>query len=119
MQGKKKRFIEILRIELDDLHDDIEALAEHCTELRRARELSEIGYWGNLGVLKNELRGVGVFAQIMNDADPDQYDSLESLAQDLEDRLLASIEKYGMVPAIDVLIRRKIDKVQKFVEEQS
>lgn len=116
MRCKKKRFVQILKVELEDLHDDIEALAEHCTELRKAHELTEIGYWGNLGVLKNELRGVGVFAQILDNADTEQFDTVEALAADLEEKLLAEIKKYGMVPAIDVLIRRKIDKVISFVE---
>lgn len=117
MHNTKKRFIQIMRIELEDLHDDIEALKEHSAEVWHEHIISEFGYWGNLGVLKNELCGVGLFGQILDQIDPDDYETLEEMTEDLEKQLLASIHKYGMVPAIRLLIRRKIDKVSRYVQE--
>ena len=115
MHKRKLRFIEIMRIELEDLHDDIDSILEHCVQLFREHEITEFGYFGNLSVLKGELHGVGVFARMLNNVDTAKYDTVEAMAEDLERQLLAEIEKYGMVPAIDILIRRKIEKVMKYV----
>ena len=117
MREMKKRFLEIIRIELEDLHDDIGLMMEHCDKIFHKHQITEIGYFGNLAVLKGELRGIGLFAKILDSCDPSEYETLESLADALEGKLLEQIKKYCMPPAVDLLVRRKIDKAIKYVTE--
>jgi len=115
MREEKKRFLEVMRIELEDLHDDIDFMMKHCDKIFHEHQITEIGYFGNLAVLKSELRGLGIFAQILDSCDPAEYKTLEDLADDLEKKLLNYIKKFCMPPAVDMLVRRKIDKAMSYV----
>jgi len=117
MLKAKQRFIEVMRIELEDLHDDIDALLKHCDEALHEHTLTELGYFGNLRVLRSELRGVGFFSRMLDETDPEKYETLKALMDDLEKRLVEGVRKYCMVPAVDRLIRRKIEKAVKYVVE--
>jgi len=116
MRDKKRRFIEILRIELEDLKEHIDELIAQSKDAFEGRELSKRVYLENLAVLGNELLGVGTFSHILDELDIDDFDTLEAMIQHLEQKFTAEVESCGLAPAINVFVKRKIDKVARFVE---
>ena len=116
MSDKKHRFIEILRIELDDLKEHIDELMAQSRDAFESRELSKRVYLENLAVFGNELLGVGTFSHILDELDVDSFDTLEDMIEQLERKFITEIDSCGLAPAIHVFVKRKIDKVAKFVE---
>jgi hypothetical protein len=115
MRHPNTRFIQILRIELDDLKDDIDQLLEACRREREKHELGDHVYLENLAVFKSELLGIGAFSEILDDTDPESFETLEGMIEELGRAFKAEIESRGLAPAVNVAVERKIAKVAKYL----
>ena len=115
MQHLKARFIEILRIELGDLRDDIDQLIAECTKDHDSGDFSDHLYLENLAVLRNEILGVGVFESILTGVDPEEFEDLDAMITAVRKAFSAEVEKCGLVKAVQLSIDRKIAKVAKYV----
>jgi hypothetical protein len=116
MKHLKERFIKILKIELDDLKEDVEQLISQCqAEVEHPKHSVHV-YLENLAVLKNELLGVGHFAKLLDGLDPEAHADLDAMISHIQKAFATEIERCGLARAAVVLVSRKIDKVRKFVE---
>lgn len=114
MKNKMNRFIQILKIELEDLEEDIEAL-EKLTEKRyKDHEITEYVLKENIAFYKREFDGIKeVFAQI--DAfDTDNFTTVEEMLSGIDIYFQELVEKYQAPNAVYVLLKRKIDKIAKY-----
>jgi hypothetical protein len=116
MKDVKGHFIKILRIELDDLKEDIEQLISECREKMEHPKLNEYVYLENLAVLKNELLGLGHFSRILDSMDVAGFADLDATIEAVKQAFSDEIERCGLAPAAVLLVDRKIEKVRQFVE---
>ena len=72
----------------------------------------------NLAVLKNEMRGIEQFKQILREVNPDDYNEIDEFIKEIENRFRVYIEKGGLVEAVYSLVERKIRKVLKYVTHE-
>ena len=115
MKHRKRHFLAILKVELDDLHADIEQLINECNKEHEGGKLTDYVCLENLCVFKNELLGVDVFARIIDTTDPDQFESLTELKANLKNAFREKIRAAGLVPAIVRYVERKMNKVEGYV----
>ncbi|MHC4917547.1 MAG: hypothetical protein ACYTGB_18890 [Planctomycetota bacterium] len=116
MKHIKERFVKILRIELEDLREDIEQLIDECKHEMEHPRHNEYVYLENLAVLKNELLGLGHFARILDEIDVEADADLDAVIAHIKTSFTTEIERCGLAPAAIRLVERKIEKVRKFVE---
>jgi hypothetical protein len=115
MRDKIVNYLFILKLELKDLHDDIELLMEAAAKDKETNEITNYVFLENLSLFKNEILGVDVFDKIIDSIDPHEYEDLSILIEDLKSKFKIKMVEYGIEKAIDLSIIRKMDKVKKYV----
>lgn len=115
MIEKKRNYLNILALELDDLHEDIDNLMKECISQKEDCIITNYVYMENLANLKNEMLGLDVFSKIINALNPESYDSLDSMIDALKKLFSEKMHEYGIINAIRLLIERKMEKVKKYV----
>ena len=117
MRAVKQNYLRILRIELEDLHEDIERLIEQCRKSRDCGSVSEKVFMQNLATFKNELLGVNAFQAVLDAVDPNQFETLEAMIENIRSQFLSLIRSHGLVPALSIYVNRKLDKVARYVTQ--
>ena len=111
----KQKYLDILKIEINDLTDDIGLLVEEYRKRKQKDEITNYVFLENLAVLHNEMQGVDNLVQILDEIDPNTYTSLEDMIVDVKKRVRERIRKSDLAGALYILVSRKIDKVATFV----
>lgn len=115
MDKQREKFLKILRIEMEDLENDI-ALLEDVTERRnQEHEITDYVLMENMALLKKELGCVHTLLQDLDAFPLEQYDSLEETAQGVKGFFREETKKHGFPPAVYQLVDRKIEKVARYV----
>ena len=117
MNATKRNYLVILRIELDDLSTDIERLIEQCSLGAQKGMISQNVFMQNLATFKNELLGVHSFQHILDHIDPDEYENLESMIDDIRARFQRLLKSHGLVGALQLYVNRKLDKVRRYITQ--
>ena len=117
MRAAKQNYIAILRIELEDPNQDIERLAEECSKGHDAGYLSENVFMQNLATFKNELLGVHSFQHILDEIDPNDYETVDEMIEDIRKRFQHLIRSHGLVDALKIYVNRKLDKVARYIKQ--
>lgn len=117
MRKMKRRYIEILRIELEDLKEDLELLIEESKRDRRDGCLTDHVFFANLALFKNELLGVDTFFKIVNEIDPEEFEDVNALVGHLRTVFREKVKFYDLAEAINVCVERKLMKVARYVTQ--
>jgi len=113
---QKKKYISILRIELEDLQTDIENLMKELERRKESRECTDHVFLHNLTLFKNELLGVNTFSRILDSLNPQDYNNVDEMIEDISQRFQKIVKAHDFAPAIGILIQRKLDKVARYVK---
>lgn len=117
MHNRKKCFLQILEIELEDLREDIDLLIDHCRQEEHDGHLTEHVFFSNIALFRNEERGLDQFLTIVHETSPDQFSDMEALIRHIKDAFAEKIRECGLAPFIDTLVERKIEKVIRYVNQ--
>lgn len=115
MIQKIKIFLKILRIELEDLNEDIKLLVKECKEKHSTQKISEYVFQENLAVLQNELSGIEDFYKDLSKVNQENYKNLDEFVDYLKKTLKNKIREKGLVHSIYHLVERKINKVANYI----
>lgn len=116
MSDVKQKYVDILRIELKDLEQDIEHLIQKCEKEKEESELPAYIYLENLALFKNELLGLNVFDQMLDDVDTDAFSSLEEMIEYLKKKCHEKIDAHGLAEVVNNYVDRRLEKVAKYVK---
>lgn len=115
MVQQKTAFLRILKVEMDDLEQDIELLIREYTEKHDKDEMTNYVFNENLALLQRELFGLQGFREEIAAMDPGEEKSLEELREHLDQRLKKRVEEKGLPNSILLLMERKISKVMNYI----
>ena len=76
MSNTCKHFFNLLKVELEDLKDDIEILEQRAAEDLKNRDLSNYVYQENLVVLENEKEAVNQALKDLSTFNPNGYENI-------------------------------------------
>jgi len=113
----KRKYLDILRIEIEDLIEDIGIIVSEYRRRRDRGEITDYVFLENLAVLHNELLGVDNMMEMLGEINPDAYNKLEDLAADIEIKIQNRIKNSHLAEALYPLIKRKLEKVSKYVAQ--
>jgi len=109
------KFINIFRIELEDLEEDINDLLEILEKRKDGKEITNYVYMGNKGVLLNEISCVRELLDTLGTVDAYQYESVEAVIADVKKMLDQRIQDCAAPEVVHSLVQRKFEKVCTYV----
>ena len=111
MDSDNDKYLKILKLELNNLIDDVSALIDYEKTLHENQQHSNYVYLENLVVLKDEIMG---FQGILHELDNTffQFDK-SNITEELTMFIKSYVNKHGYPMAIYELIKRKIDKIEE------
>lgn len=116
---KKRKFMDILKIEIEDAKDDIDLFIEHLSDEHDKGGISNYVFYANKGTYENEKLGINDVLHTMNEIDPNNYDSIAELADALREHFKKQFEEHGLVKAGLSLLDKKITRVLGYMEKNS
>lgn len=114
MESKIKKFLEILRIELEDLIIDLELNETILAKRLKEHEITEYVFLENISLLKKEILGIEKIKLMLKETDG-QYTSIEDLREKIENYFHDEIKSAGLPNVVFLLVNRKLDKVVKYM----
>ena len=117
MHKVNEKYLAILRVELEDLQEDIEELIAQITQEREEGGLTNYVFMENLALFRNELLGVDAFGRILDQLDPGAFATLDELVEHLKNTFRAKVKDAGLAKAIEVYVERKLEKVRQYVSQ--
>lgn len=119
MLHRKKSFLNIFAVELEDLDEDIQMLIDEYNQKHEGGEITNYVWMENIALMRNELTGVESFITEIKEMKADDYETLEQLITDLRDRINKRVDEKGLAKSVIILVDRKINKVKEYVEKCS
>ncbi len=111
------KYLKILRIELEELEKDIEALEELYRKKHSDREITNYVFLENVSLIQHEESGLKAFLHVLDGLDARSYAGLQPLIGDIEARFQAIVQASSIPEAIYGIVRRKIEKTSRYVLE--
>ena len=114
MKHKMERYLKILKIELEDLENDIAFSEELLRQKHDEHKITDYVFMENLSTFRSELLGI---KEMENEIDKlvDKYDDLEDLMKDVYKFFEDKVRDAGLPEIVYVLIKRKLDKVYQYL----
>lgn len=121
MRDKFKKFIKILKIELEESEQDLRFLEDLHKQREEAGEITQYVFRENMNLLKNEISSVGEILSSVDDMieDRDAYDSFTELVDGLKRKIQTKVDRSNNAQAVYEIVSRKIDKVLRYIQEES
>lgn len=116
MHRRLKKYLGILRLELDDLADHCEELVEQYRNGRYEGKFTEHVMLENIALFKNEECGFRCFVHVLDEIEPENYEALESLVAEIKRRFREILIRGGLAHAAYVFAEKKVDKVAMYIE---
>ncbi|MBN1834499.1 MAG: hypothetical protein JW820_01550 [Spirochaetales bacterium] len=117
MQARLHKFLDVLRIELQDLEEDLDELVELYKKRADSHDITNYVYLENKGLLVNELRCVASILDSLSEVDASRYESVDAMIDDLERLIGERASACGFPEVVTRLVRRKIAKVRQYIAE--
>lgn len=115
MRETKKRFLDILHVEMVDLKADIEWMIEESQRRHKENAITERVHLENISLFQNELLGVEEFIDLLLVTSPELFSSLDDMISEMIARFEKKIKSACLAEAIIIYTKRKIMKVKKYV----
>jgi hypothetical protein len=117
MQTRLRKFLEVLRLELEDLEGDLNALVEIYRKRLESHEITNYVYLENKSLLINELHCLANVVESLNEVDATRYGSTQAMIDDVKRMINERAHSCEFPEVLTSLVNRKIAKVRRFVSE--
>jgi hypothetical protein len=115
MQTKLRKFLRVLRIEIEDMEGDLQALIELYKERKDSKDITNYVYLENKSLLISELHCLANLLDSLNDVDATRYETVDVMIDDLERMIAERAVACAFPEVISRLVARKIAKVRRYV----
>lgn len=115
MTEKKNMFLKILKVELEDLHDDIVIMIEENKNAKGKEEISNYVFLENLSVLNNEILGIDIISSSIKNTDSEKFATLNELIADIESRIHKAMRENHIIKGLFRLIEKRIKRAHDYV----
>ena len=111
------KYISILLLELESLEEDVTLLIDAYKDRKEKGEITDYVLLENLAVLKSEIHGLESFRRLLTELDPESYEDLDSLVQDIRSRIKSIMDGSSFPESLYPLVLRRLAKVARFVRQ--
>lgn len=115
---KKRNFLKMMALELEDMRYKIELDIQATEKTLCEEDISPNVFRENLALLRNKLMAVRCFEQLLAAARPEDYASLDELAEQVKRCSVEQIECRGLVYSAGLAVERKIEKAKRYILQE-
>ena len=115
--SSKQKFLDILKVELNDLETDLDLLVDEYKKRKKNNEITDYVFLENLAVLKREMYGIDNLIEAVDSVKSDTFSNLDDMAEEIKKRIAETIAHHDLSEALLSLSERKMKKAQRYCEE--
>ncbi|SHO53352.1 hypothetical protein [Anaerocolumna xylanovorans] len=115
MVRKVNKYVDILRIELNDLINEINEHVETSHQEHNDRVIKNFTYHGNLTIYEKQLEGIKQTAKLLEEMDLSDYESINDLAKDLTERMKSYFTTRGLLEGGYHLTLKRVEGARDYV----
>jgi len=115
MQERVEKFLRILRVELEDLEEDINTLAGLTDKRHQDRAITEYVHMENISLLKQEFAGIKRIVDELDKVELMEEETFPDFLARLKQRCRETIHNSAYPDAVFIFVERKIDKVAEYI----
>lgn len=115
MSAKTGHFLGLLRVEFEDMMEDVSVLETLSKERLKNAEITDYVYNENNVVFEQEIQALRYLATILEQPHWQEVENLDQLNAELRTSLKDAIIQKAYPPVVQELVSRKLDKVRQFV----
>ena len=116
MRNQLANFIEILKLEMKDLHDDLHSLKTENDEKLHKGLITNYVHMENNALFDNELHALRSFQKLLDNINPAEYDNIDALIVHLDGSFSTIMKSCGYAEVGRICIARKMSKVARYVK---
>jgi hypothetical protein len=116
MKDKIRKYVKILRVELEDLEEDLLMMAEIYHEREQKDEISEFVFFENLALLQSEISGIDNIIKTLNEIDPSEFASIDAFVESIDTAFRTKTADAGFPDSVYALVKRKLMKVSLYLQ---
>lgn len=116
MKHKIRKYVQVLRIELEDLEADLELMTEIYSRKEAQDEITDYVFLENVSVLKTEISGIASIIRSIDDIPTEEFTDLPELVEYIDGMFRERTKRSDYPEGVYALVRRKLYKVLKYVE---
>ena len=117
MKDKISKYMKVLKIELEDLTEDLLVMAEIYHQRELKGEITDYVFLENLTLLQSEISGIDNILEFMDDFVPDKYSNIDEFVEALDSAFRTKSEDAGFPDSVYALVKRKLTKVSKYIKQ--
>ncbi|MBN1895288.1 hypothetical protein JW906_12375 [bacterium] len=117
MKQDNRRFVQFLKIELEDLESDLYLMIDNNQERRERGLITGHVAKENIAVFRNEIAGLACFRNLLDETDPSAFAAIGDLTASIKKQFHELIRTYDFVPAVELYIDRKIGKIMQYISQ--
>ena len=118
MKDLLHKFLGILKVELEDLEEDIEDLLEICQRRKDNREITDYVYQENKTLLLNEIAALKSLIHSLDELDTGKFASQQEMFKEVDCLIHARTRESAFPEAVYSLVKRRLDKVVQYLLQQ-
>jgi len=118
MQTRLRKFLDVLRIELEDLEGDLNALVQIYKERMDSHDITNYVYLENKSLLINELHCLASLLDSLKEIDAGRYESVEVMIDEVERMVAERARACAFPEVVSRLVARKVAKVRRYITEE-
>lgn len=119
MPNKMKKFLQVFKAELEELEDDLAFFGELYKKREESGEITPYVYLENTNLIKNEISGIQEIVRSVDDLVSTQYTDFEEMVEDLDSKIKKRIKESDYAAATYEFIKRKLQKVHKYIMSET
>ncbi|MFW5684611.1 MAG: hypothetical protein ACOC1I_07150 [Spirochaetota bacterium] len=109
-----QKFIRLLEIEIESLHDEVELVLQSLDHRLAHHEITDYVRNENAAILRNELLGLEDFLRSLGREQPDNL-MLDEIVTEVRSYVQRRLIERDYVPALYELVNRRIDRVVDYL----
>ena len=113
--SKQEKLLKIIIIELEDVIEDLNALAETYKTRLEAGEITDYVYKENTSLLRNEQACVKEYLKALQKIDVSVYEDEKQAALGLKQVFINLLREHCYAKAVENIVEIKIDKSLDFI----
>lgn len=117
MKDLLRKFIGILKVELEDLESDIGDLLEICQRRKDNREITEYVYQENKTLLLNEIAALKSLIPNLDTLDTGRFASQQEMFREVERLIHVRTRESAFPEAVFSLVKRRLDRVVQYLQQ--
>ena len=116
MREKLHKYVKVLRVELEDLAEDLKLMEELYGQREKRDEITDYVFLENVSLLQSEISGIESIIRSLEEIIVERYSSLDELVEEVDSHFRKRTKDSAYPEAVYSLVKRKLSKVARYIQ---